>query len=29
MRIGYQGEPHSHSFRAANDLFPGADLDGA
>ena len=28
MRIGYQGEPHSYSFRASNELFPGADHIG-
>jgi prephenate dehydratase len=28
MRIGYQGEPHSYSHRAANELFPGAEHVG-
>lgn len=28
MRIGYQGEPHSYSHRAASELFPGGELIG-
>lgn len=28
MRIGYQGEAYSYSFRAANELFPGAEHVG-
>lgn len=28
MIIGYQGEPHSYSFRAAGALFPDAELRG-
>ena len=28
MIIGYQGEPHSYSFRAARTLFPDAELAG-
>jgi prephenate dehydratase len=28
MRIGYQGEPHSYSFRAANELFPSCEHIG-
>ncbi|NND01527.1 MAG: prephenate dehydratase [Acidimicrobiia bacterium] len=28
MRVGYQGEPFSYSFRAANELFPDADHIG-
>ncbi len=28
MRIGYQGEPHSYSHRAATELFPDGELVG-
>jgi prephenate dehydratase len=28
VTIGYQGEPHSYSFRAAGELFPGGDRIG-
>jgi len=28
MRIGYQGEPYSYSFRAANELFPEGEPVG-
>ena len=28
MRVGYQGEAHSYSYRAASELFPGAELIG-
>lgn len=28
MDIGYQGEPHSYSHRAATELFPGEELIG-
>ncbi len=28
MRIGYQGEPHSYSYRAATELFPDGDYVG-
>ena len=28
MRIGFQGEPHSYSFRAASELFPAGELVG-
>ena len=28
MRVGFQGEAHSYSHRAAKELFPGADLIG-
>lgn len=28
MRIGYQGEPHSYSHRAAGELFDGGELVG-
>lgn len=28
MRVGYQGEPFSYSFRAANELFPDAEQLG-
>lgn len=28
MRIGYQGEPHSYSHRAATELFPDGELIG-
>ena len=28
MRVGYQGEPFSYSFRAANELFPDAEHVG-
>jgi len=28
MRIGYQGEPHSYSYRAATELFPEAEYIG-
>ncbi|MCL1594433.1 MAG: prephenate dehydratase [Actinomycetia bacterium] len=28
MRIGYQGEPHSYSYRAANELYPNGEYVG-
>ncbi|MFV1969885.1 MAG: prephenate dehydratase [Acidimicrobiia bacterium] len=28
MKIGYQGEPHSYSYRAATELFPDGDYIG-
>ncbi len=28
MKVGYQGEPHSYSFRAVRELFPGAQPVG-
>jgi len=28
MKIGYQGEPHSYSYRAATELFPDAEYIG-
>lgn len=28
MRIGYQGEPHSYSYRAATELFPDGEFIG-